>query len=594
MHEMKEENMDKESVHKISPENKDVPFVALSLALTVALSFILASAGMMAGQPVGPWVFPVAVVASWLLSGYVLRIADAGRMCRFAGITAGVIGGSLLIGYLTFDYSFDGPVYHQEIVSLLLDGWNPFSILFSTPENGGEYGEACGFSPSLWALHYAKGIEIVQATVAAFTGNLESAKSVNFIMAASATCAVYDFLRVRFSALGVRARLVITAAVMANPVVWAQILTFYIDFYKYIYLLLFIAGAVEMSSDDGVRRRYATLLLSVAVVMSVATKFNFFFECGLWGVAALSLTFFSGHRHLCGRLAIVGSISFAVAILLTLHPYLTNFRIGGHPLYPLMGEGAVDIMSGITTEMFQGHGRVMNFFRALLIPSLSISCDQRNGGFSPLMPLILLLTVVLAWRLRSRIPSLTWWIALFTGASCFLFPQTWWTRYICQLWALPAIFLPYALLAGSSSRLLGRINVFLMILAGVYSAGWALKQEYAVGSYYYSLLREARRSPVTVISPVAPQYRHQLDDAGVSYSIVEDADIPSLHADPDVRLLYLSDTRRPLMIVSVTQAEAVEASLRRLHLNYRRHEYSPGDEAGWFEVEKPGVLLGQK
>lgn len=544
-------------------------FTGLSLILSVVITFILSALGLMAGLPICGLDFPIAVGVSLIVAGCVCR-PERSCLVWSSLLTSGIIAVALLIGCYTIDYSYDGLVYHQEIIALLCNGWNP-------------YREGIPFGPdgpltSIWALHYAKGIEMTQTATVSFIGKLEGGKCINFIMTAGTAFIIGDFVALRNPSMSRRSILLITLAVIANPVIWEQILTYYIDFYKYLYLLLLLVGIVEADSSDGQRRIFGYLLIGTSVVMSVATKFNFFFEAGLWGLCALVWVLVTSSRQLFVRLLSVGLISFAVAIALTFHPYVTNWLAAGHPLYPLMGEGAVDIMTDNTTEMFSGYDRVMNFFRSLVIPSMQIDVDQRNCGFTFFMPFILLLTLITAIRLRREVKGAVWFTATLCLLSCFLFEQTWWPRYICQLWLIPSLFLPQAV-SSRSGRRSGRLTGLLMIFAGAYAFLWSLKHEAVIGSYNYLLLREASRQPVEIVSPAGAQYRRHLDDAGCYYKVIDmSPDSSGYLQNEGKRLLYFVERRRPLVIVSQEQAEAIRTRMEGMHLNYIRHEFNAADD----------------
>lgn len=534
----------------------------LILILSGALTFAVASVGFMLRSPVSVVTFPAAFLLSIFISGIISGGFRSRRLWLATLCSALIICLSIAVGILAIDYSWDGLAYHQETIALLCNGWNPFYEAFPSGADG-------PFT-SIWALHYAKGVEIVEAAIVSFTGKIESGKALNIFMTIGVGCIVYDFIRCRFPEWKRFRPTVIALAAIANPVIWEQILTYYIDFYKYLYLIIFLMGAVGMASEFRLRRIYSAVLIAVSVVMSVATKFNFFFEAGLWGLAALIWTLLTSQRTLFRRLLTVGLISFAIAILLNYHPYFTNYLSAGHPLYPLMGENAVDIMSGNTTPMFQGYNRVVNFFRSLLIPSFNIDCDQRNFGFSPFMPLILLLSLIAYFLLRRRLPASIWYISGLCLLSCFIFDQTWWPRYICQLWLVPAIILPYAL-EYSRSRLIGGVCAGLMILAGVYVFSWSCKHEFVMGSYSRAMLREAAKEKIEVVAPVGVQFRRQLEEAGVKYTVIDH--IP----DPDElqgrRMLFFFQKIPPVLILSESQAEAIRLDLEGKHLNYIRHEY---------------------
>lgn len=70
----------------------------------------------------------------------------------------------LWLATVLYDYGTDGQWYHAKIVQLQLTGWNPIYHPFDLAHalDGNAENEV------FWAAHYAKGMEIVGATFAAY------------------------------------------------------------------------------------------------------------------------------------------------------------------------------------------------------------------------------------------------------------------------------------------------------------------------------------------------------------------------------------------------------------------------------------------
>ncbi|MDE5785515.1 MAG: hypothetical protein K2H98_03195, partial [Duncaniella sp.] len=244
--------------------------VATALLSTVFYAFTFTVLAFWTGIALSWWQFPAAIIAAGVTA--ISLVPGIGRRDAIYALisAAAILVCSIIAARFTVDYSFDGLYYHQEIIAALCDGWNPFAPPFDSAP-----------SYSVWAVHYAKAIEIAAASVVSMTGSIEAGKAVNLIMVAGMAAAVWAWT----SAVRPLAphRLVITLVATANPVVLAQLFTYYIDFYKYVYLIFVLTALCDISA--GRRRGYAVLFMTL--ILAMATKFNIFFEAGVWIIAAM-------------------------------------------------------------------------------------------------------------------------------------------------------------------------------------------------------------------------------------------------------------------------------------------------------------------
>lgn len=482
----------------------------------------------------------------WLIPWSEMR-----NVVRGALFTAAILTGSIAAAWFTIDYSFDGLYYHQEIIAALCDGWNPFAPPFDAVP-----------PYTVWAVHYAKAVEIAAASVVSFTGHIETGKAVNLIIVAGMAMAVWSWA----SALRPLAshRLVITLAATANPVVIAQLFTYYIDFYKYVYLIFVLISLSDIYA--GYRRGYVVLCMTL--ILAMATKFNIFFEAGIWILAAMIWWGLRRETTPLRRVLLTGIVAFVIGGVLTFHPYVTNWLSAGHPLYPLMGDGAEDIMTDNTPAAYLGVSRFLTFFMSVFsfhLPDVA----QLSGGFSPFMPVILVLTAWLLFGLRDSIRPVAIYIIAVVFISCFFFEQAWWARYICQLWLVPVMTVAAAYYAGRSPEIT-RLTAWLMIAAGAMTLIYAGKQMIVVGGYQKLLLEAAAEEPeVTVTGPWwGPQFQRQMDEAGVSYTFA-----PELPDTTGRVALYFHECTSPLIVMSPEGADKIRSRIEGMYLNFNRHVY---------------------
>lgn len=518
---------------------------------------------------INKYIFPSAIIAVISMGLFLDSGSSIYRKIIWMATVLIIITMCIFLANLVYDQSYDGLRYHQEIISTLCDGWNPHK---------GK--EGIYAPPTLWSLHYAKAVEIVEASIACFTGRMEAGKGINLIIIASAAFGVYAFLRSNPTKIFLKNKtdigcwskkksLWVTIAIIGNPVVLSQWLIFYIDFYKYIYLIMVLLAfyLIKSSESYGIK---GYIILVMSLVLAMGTKFNFFFEAGVWMILAFVWLIFTRSFLNLRKLVIVSLCALCIGTLLAYHPYITNLIENGHPLYPLMGEGSVDIMTSNTPDKYIGHNRVVNFFMSLFSMSMP-NYDQREGGFSILMPFILILSVFIAWRERSSLRSIIWYISVCIFLSCFFFDQTWWARYICQLWLLGGIFL-IASQCNNNAKTVGKIMSVLMVSVSLLATSISLSVSITRGNYLRFLFEACKEEPVIVAGELPSHMRRHLEEERISYERV--AEVPD---DKSMNALNYYYHVSPVLILSTRQITEIDNKLNRFGQSVERYRYVPSE-----------------
>lgn len=467
------------------------------------------------GVAVNAVVFPVSVALAAIIVVWFYGMDR--RVLTTAGVTVVALAVLTLCCALLSDHSYDGNAYHGEIIGRLLDGWNPLY------EDAG--------SPVSWVCGYAKALEMTEASVAAFTGNMESSKVVNWMLVGSAVLLAESAVRIAFPVLSVRKTWIVALLFGANPVLVTQLLTFYNDYALYC-LLLIVASMMILLYCRGWSWRWVLLAL-VGTLMGMATKFTHGFYLGVeWGAFLLLLCLSRRSVAMVCRSAAVAVAGAVIGLgLIGYHPYVTNVQRYGHPLYPLMGSHVEDIMSENTPAEFQHSNRVVNFVKSIAMVK-RVTYDQRYGGFGPFMAPLLVLSMVLfalAWRRWQAI-----YAAAFIVAASFCFEQTWWARYIPFLWAVvPMGVLASMLACGDRISRILRGGVYVCVLLTLpLCAADALWLKIETSAYRRAVYDGARRSGSVRVAmePSDVHVRRRLDEAGVNYRIVAREDIDTTRA----------------------------------------------------------------
>ncbi|MCF0068939.1 hypothetical protein LZD49_00560 [Dyadobacter sp. CY261] len=427
---------------------------------------------------------------------------------------------------------------------------------------------------SLYINHYAKAGEFVAASIYVLMGSIESGKAVNLIMLLAAFCLTSSTLS-RVVTIGVVKTTVVSAFICLSPICVNQLLTYYVDgLIASSFVCLFCCFALIVVAPN----RYNLVLLGLVQLIMGNIKFSSLVYCVLFGGIFLVWLFFFNRRQL---LAVFNT--FAVAAIFTVflvgfNPYVINTTKYGHPLYPVMGAKKADIFTYNYPKGFEHKGAFDKFFSSLFAhtsnPTLTNGgkvelkipftfnradivnapkVDPRIGGLGPLFSGILLVSFILLFIYigkrgldRNALFVLYWGVCLMLSA--ILLPESWWARYIPQLWLLPSlILLLYEAQPFKSARLPAIVLYVAMLINISFSAtnfAWNFLISKVV-DYQMDTLAESPK-PVIVQWGSAAANRIRFQERGITYS-EENLDGKSTEniIRSDSKFL-LPETQRPL------------------------------------------------
>lgn len=397
------------------------------LLLTVAFCYMLMQICWLLDIYSVHFALPVAFVAAVLCMCYPVEKRQI-KLSVLAVFMAFVILLALMfLTALWTDSSFDGICYHQEQVALIYGGWNP-SLRQLEPQVS-----------NVWVNHYPIGMESVGAAIMGVTGHLQSAKAIIPIMAIMTYFLSRGLLAQVIPGVKPNIRTWIAVLIACNPVIVAQLLSSYVDgtIAEYIAMTILMAIAIVVRGRND---WHNYLLLAAIIVLSVATKFSSL-VLELVTAALLFLGFWIfGYLKQCGRFFIISVLFGTVGVFLfSYYPYVVNWQTAGNPLYPLAGDGAIDIISAATADTFgEGSSRFANFFRSIYAWRIKSGVAPAVGGFSitfaVLFPISVAIIIIDAVRCKKFTPELYSMVCMV--ASCFIFEACWWARYIPYLWLL--------------------------------------------------------------------------------------------------------------------------------------------------------------
>lgn len=382
---------------------------------------------------------------------------------------------TIFIGMNVADSSYDGNAYHQEMVTVIGNGeWNPYFDRV-VPE---------GYM--LWTIHYAKGIEILAASIMTLTGSLESGKAINLILLVSTGLLCWEWIKC-LNDWAVVNKVIFLVLLLANPVTLIQWFNYENDFQFYCYLLLTILFGLQIVDNRNKSTSYVGL--SVVILLAIATKFNAFFFEGLTVICLLVwMLVLKKYAEFKMAFLISSLVAIVSAVIICGHPYMTNWMNNSHPLYPLMGESPADIMSYNTPPEYVGHNRFFNFLQSYFAFKI-YSPGMRKGGFGLVFPVIMVLSLfTIGFRcVETKKLTGSMIMAFLVLASCFIFEQSWWGRYVCQLW----LIVPIAYYDGvESCDKLGQFSGWLIALLGCLNVGLCFVLSICA-SVYFTVNRNA-------------------------------------------------------------------------------------------------------
>lgn len=370
-----------------------------------------------------------------------------------------IILGAIKLSIMYYDFSFDGQAYHQEALIQMKEGWNPLYETLTTTDQ------------DIWINHYAKGIWYLGVVVYDFTGKIESAKAFNIILLISTLLILLGYIQKKIN--NWKLTIPISILMVLSPVVINQLFTNYNDFFIGLLIINLIVGYLNFIETSS---RKVLINIFISIILLVNIKFTALgYALVLTGIPlfmyVLDNYVFKNNkfewRSKGKLLATTIVLSFIVAVFFVgSSSYVKNTLTNGHPFYPLAGEGKVDIITSNTPTGLRDLNRLEKLYVSIFSETnnefdtepktkfpLSITkeevayaagIDTRIGGFGPLFGFIILMTLCLALVNYRKIDKRDVWpfgiVMSVIILSILINPETWWARYVPQLWLIPFLF----------------------------------------------------------------------------------------------------------------------------------------------------------
>lgn len=483
--------------------------VAQLFIYTIAADILVSETAFILGRAISWYTLPV----SFLIGIMCLTIFYGDKVEK--NIIYEIIISVLIFLFLTgfcgklYDFSWDGNAYHKLAVGLLENHWNPIFQLASDASL--TILKVVDGWATVWVECYAKGAWILAAGIYGVTGNIECGKAYTMIAMVCALCMTYYVMREykKGTLFSVAFSLVATL----NPVALQQMTTFYVDGYLHIMLYILVLSLSVLNSRKGEKnfQRIFGSIAACAMVICGTIKFTGLFYGGMYCIVFF---LYYSYRQIKEKEAqkyhniLRCFCRFATLAVVTVlwagaDAYVMNTVRHGFPLYPLYGEGAIDIMT--FNSPFGDVNHVKNLLTSLfskmenlhysmgMTPTLKIpftvdwktesiyaihGYDTRLSGFGIFFSGILLISIfaitiklitVCMDKEKFKQPEMQFnCLLLLTNIGlCLVITESWWARYAPYIYfvALMGIYLLWdSKREGKVKKLVVCLKVALFVL----------------------------------------------------------------------------------------------------------------------------------
>ena len=472
----------------------DVSFLSGSMILFfVASLFLFSGAAYVLKIPGSPILFYLCVLSTAALLAFLaLKYFDKKVLpCALIVLSAVFLFSAL--SYFFYDTSYDGQVYHQETIVQLARGWNPFFETLSpaNPVEGKMF---------QWSQNYAKAAEIAQGCIYMATHRIESGKTVNCLLIfASFFLAVCSLCTLKKMSL--RRAILFAAAAALNPIAVCQAFSYYIDGQLAslaLCLLCLLALFYKRPSA------FLSFLVAAGAIYFINIKFTGVIYFAVMAAGFLAVSLLHKKMEVFKKALVVFTVSGLLGVFVFgYNPYVRNFKEHGHPFFPIMGEGKVDIMAGNRPIGFDAMTKAQRLWtslaaKAATFPEQEVKVklpltlskqeimefgfpDIRLGGFGPFFSgalLLSLIALVLSFA-RAKENRTLYAVLLFLLLSVFINPENWWARYVPQLWFAPlltVIFAEFGPAAELAKKLTAAVALLILFNVGLIGSFYLYRQ----------------------------------------------------------------------------------------------------------------------
>ena len=413
----------------------------------------------------------------------------------------------------------------------------------------------------LWSEHYPKATWIIAAVIYNMTGNIESGKCITGIITIMFVILLFNCLR---KILDKKWSLIIALLFALNPIVLAQIFTYYVDGLMGACFAIELVLLMLINPKEKIDTRVAINLISVACLF-VNLKFTGLLCSGV--VAAVYYFYWiikyrkeKGYLSIFKRVTLMFTITFFLAIFLVgSNSYVQNTIQHHNPLYPILGKNKVDIVTTMQPKSFKNKSHIEKFVISVfsktenttyeMEPTLKVPIrmyrseldsllipDVRLGGFGPFYAIIFIETIILFISAliilyKKEKESIKYVILplLTIIISTILVGESWWARYVPQLYFISIGTITMLIyMRKYNKKMLISLIPYILITPIVLNMGCFIYSNYKILKNFKSIssdiieLRKRKNPEIKLVCDNLYGYLYTLKDNNVNYILVEE------------------------------------------------------------------------
>jgi len=553
------------NIIQVNERSKSYFLIGFFLVMVAGITLVIQSLTLYLNAKAGWWQFPLALLFTLALQVFAVSKspwqlqAKPWKIAFTIALPLVLTGISLLIAGFFFDVSDDGQEYHQETIIQLAQGWNPYhtvlgenkiTFLKDVKDGWDPYKMGINYRDIyfVWINHYAKGAESIQAAIYATTGHIETGKALNIMLMLGG---LFLSLSALLPLLSSVKAWTISLLLMCNPISISQMLTFCVDGALASLLLLLV---ISIRNALRVKHMLSYALVLMVIILIFGVKFSGVVYAVITIILIVCWLFLKGELLKHKSLIFTMLLASVLGILAGFNPYITNTLKHGHPFYPLMGKTKVDIVTLNSPPGFSQQSMPRKLFVSLFSHTDNISVsgtpadypqlklpltlkmvdlksfwrpDVRVAGFGPWFSgIIIIALVMLAIFIARGYRDRRFKDAIFILGTLLLtvaiMPESWWARYIPQLWYIPIfLLLAFELILPAQRKWL-RNSLYFALIVNVSFSSIVIIQNAIISTQikYQLAVLEASKERILIDFHDSPPLRARLREHGIPYNEV--------------------------------------------------------------------------
>jgi hypothetical protein len=359
--------------------------------------------------------------------------------------------------------------YHQMAVSKLEEGWNPvYESLPLEVVKTKHFKE--GIVLNRYVNHYPKAHEIFAALWVGATNRFESGKVFNVLIIFAAFCSVCHLL-LSFTQMKKVWAFAIAFAAALNPIALSQLFSYYIDGAIASLVAIFIAQLILLyRAEENKDSQPFYFMIFLLIIILCNMKFTALVYTALFCFLYALFLILQKQLTLLKKFLLISIPAGMIAVgVVGFNPYITNTRDFGHPFHPIAGKYKMDVISLHAPKEFLNDNRLERFIKSTFSESATIDTNTKGrslrlkfpftfsvsemkalqgegvrlGGFgvfwSGIFSISFILIGIVAYVQNRKERGYMFALISAIVISVAINPESWWARFIPQLWLLPII-----------------------------------------------------------------------------------------------------------------------------------------------------------